>query len=67
MKLVIQPKNKPNPRKIYYTRSGKKISGLKNSSTGFWLKGKINGIEETWHDTGNYIGSNYPHDLDIIW
>jgi hypothetical protein len=48
-----------------FTRDGRRVT-VTNSNP-YWLYGKIGIDEFTWFDTGNFIGSNCPHELDIDW
>jgi len=48
-----------------FTKSGKKVTVVNLNAS--WLVGKIGKSIYTWFDTGNYIGSNCPHPLDIDW
>lgn len=63
--FTIRPKNMVYYRQRLYTKDGQIVTVM--STPAFWIKGKIKGVEYTWFDTGNYIGSNSPHPLDIDW
>lgn len=63
--FTISPKHSVYYEKCLFTRLGKKVKVIESNA--FWLKGTIKGKEYVWLDTGNYIGSNYPHNLDIDW
>jgi hypothetical protein len=53
------------PGKVLFTRDGRKV--IFTGKLGNYLKGTIGKRNFTWQYTGNYIGSNYPHGLDINW
>ncbi len=48
-----------------FTKDGRKIRSM--YFDGHWIRGKIGKRNFVWQYTGNYIGSNYPHCLDIDW
>ena len=63
--LTIRPARRVYIGQHLFTIDGRKVSVT--NCNAYWIYGKIGKVEFTWFDTGNFIGSNTPHELDIDW
>lgn len=69
MNYVLRPARRVPIDGILRTRSGRQVRVTSHNAFAIMgmvrYKGKRQEIH--WFDTGNHIGSNFPHSLDIDW
>ena len=61
----LKPSKKLPDNWVLFTKSGLRVKVF--AANPWSIQGTIKGENYHWFDTGNYIGSNYPHPLDIDW
>ena len=63
--FALRPARKVPPNWVLFTRKGLKIKVFRADA--YWIEGTIKGKDYHWFDTGNFIGSDCPHSLDVDW